>query len=142
MENLNLSIFYEKVAEEGYARKLGMKLVGLAEGYALVEMTPRKEDLNIHGMVHGGAVFSLMDEAFQISCNSYGTVAVALNVNVTFHQPALEGCRLQAESKECHRSRKTATYQVRVTDQNNLLIATGQALAYRKKDPLPFLKEG
>gem|GEM_PF-33989 len=129
----------ERVSREGYAEKMGLKLVELASGRAVVEMVPQKDDENIFGMVHGGAIFSLMDEAFQISCNSHGRVAVALNVNVTFHAPAPFNQLLRAESTECHRSKKTATYQITVTDETGTLIASCQALAYRKKERLPFL---
>ncbi len=118
---------------------MGLKLVELSSGRAVVEMVPQKNDENIFGMVHGGAIFSLMDEAFQISCNSHGRVAVALNVNVTFHAPAPFNQLLRAESTERHRSKKTATYQITVTDATGTLIASCQALAYRKKERLPFL---
>jgi len=135
------SAMMAQVSKEGYAGKLGLKLVELSSGRAVVEMMPRKEDENIFGMVHGGAIFSLMDEAFQISCNSHGRVAVALNVNVTFHAPPSFNRRLRAESKERHRSKKTATYHITVTDEEGALIASCQALAYRKKERLPFLEE-
>jgi len=140
MDKMIRSAIMERVAREGYAEKLGLKLVELSSGGAVVEMTPQKDDENIFGMVHGGAIFSLMDEAFQVSCNSHGRVAVALNVNVTFHAPAPFNQKLRAESKERHRSKKTATYHITVTDETGTLIATCQALAYRKKGPLPFLK--
>lgn len=133
------SAIQARAAGENYANKMGLNLVSLSAGYALVEMKPGKEDTNIFGMVHGGAIFSLMDEAFQISCNSHGRVAVALNVNITFHAPAKMDCQLRAESKEIHRSRKTASYDIRVTDDTGRLIASCQALAYRKKETLPFL---
>ena len=133
------SSIFNRVAQEGYATKLGMKLVEMKPGHAIVEMVPDKEDTNIFDMVHGGAIFSLMDEAFQVSCNSHGTVAVALCVNVVYHNPAEVGSRLRAESSEINCSKKTATYQIEVKDENDILIATCQALAYRKKDKLPFL---
>ena len=93
----------------------------------------------IFGMIHGGAIFSLTDEAFQASCNSHGTVAVALNVNVTYHQPPTNKGTLKAESVELHRSKRTATYEIRVTDDEGKLIASCLALAYRKGVQLPFL---
>ena len=133
------SSIFNRVAQEGYATKLGMKLIEMKPGHAIVEMVPDKEDTNIFDMVHGGAIFSLMDEAFQVSCNSHGTVAVALCVNVVYHNPAEAGSRLRAESREINCSKKTATYQIEVKDENDILIATCQALAYRKKDKLPFL---
>jgi len=133
------SSILEQVANEGYATKLGMSLIEVNPGHAIVEMVPRNADRNIFGTVHGGAIFSLMDEAFQISCNSYGTVAVALSVNVVYHNPAEEGSKLRAESKEIHRSKKTGTYEIKVTNDAGVLIASCQALAYRKKEKLPFL---
>ncbi len=130
----------ERVEQEGFARKVGLELVGVGPGYALVEMVPKRDDENIFGMVHGGAIFSLMDEAFQVSCNSHGTVAVALCVNVVYHNPPEGGVRLRAESKEIHRSNKTATYRIQVTDADERLIASCQAVAYRKGRKLPFLE--
>jgi acyl-CoA thioesterase len=90
-------------------------------------------------MTHGGVIFSLIDEAFQVSCNSHGTIAVALNVSVTYHQSPERDATLRAESIEIHRSNKTATYDIRVADNKGNLIASCRALAYRKKNKLPFL---
>ena len=129
----------QRVANEPYAKKLGLKLLRLDPGYALVEMDLRDDMANIFDMTHGGAIFSLIDEAFEISCNTHGTVAVALNVTVTYHKSPPRGGVLRAESKEIYRSRKTATYEIKVTDGENGLIASCQALAYRKREKLPFL---
>lgn len=128
-----------KVETEPYARKLGIHLVAMEPGRAVVEMAVQGDMTNIFDMIHGGAIFSLIDEAFQVSCNSHGTVAVALNVNVTYHQPPVKKGKLKAESIELHRSRKTATYKIRVTDNDENLIASCLALAYRKGVPLPFI---
>jgi len=129
----------QRVANEPYARKLGLKLLTLEPGCALVEMDLKSDMANIFDMTHGGAIFSLIDEAFEISCNAHGTVAVALNMTVTFHRPPTKAGVLRAESKEIYRSRKTATYEIKVTEGENILIASCQALAYRKKEKLPFL---
>jgi len=136
------SSFSERVEKEPYAQKLGMHLVALEPGRALVEMAVQEDMTNLFDMIHGGAIFSLIDEAFQVSCNSHGTVALALNVNVTYHQPPIKKGMLKAESLELHRSRKTATYEIRVTDEEKNLIASCLALAYRKGDPISFLSHG
>lgn len=131
----------KKAEQERYAKLLGIRLVELGPGHAVVEMQPREDLCNIFDMVHGGAIFSLIDEAFELSCNAHGTVAVALSMTLTYHNPPDPGSMLRAESQEIHRSRKTATYEIKVRDRNDLLIASCQALAYRKEVPLPFLKE-
>ena len=140
MDEKIISSVTKRIESEPYARKLALRLVELEPGRALVEMPVHDEMSNIFGMIHGGAIFSLIDEAFQASCNSHGTVAVALNVNVTYHQPPQKKGMLKAESVELHRSNRTATYQIRVTDDEERLIASCLALAYRKGEPLPFLK--
>ncbi|MFP4038110.1 MAG: PaaI family thioesterase [Desulfobacteraceae bacterium] len=131
---------YREVEREPYARKLGLKLVEAGPGLAVVEMDPGEDTGNIFGMLHGGAIFSLMDEAFEVSCNAHGTVAVALSMSLVYHRAPNMNGRLRAESREIHKGRKTATYEIKVTDQSGALVASCQALAYRKGTPLPFLE--
>jgi acyl-CoA thioesterase len=135
-----LTALKEKAAQEPYANKLGLKLLTLEKGHAIVQMVPQKNLENIFGMTHGGAIFSLIDEAFQLSCNSHGTVALALNVSVTYHRAPDFRRPLIAESKEVHLTRRTGTYEIRVTHDGGELIASSMALAFRKSEKLPFLE--
>jgi acyl-CoA thioesterase len=138
MEDVKKSAFFKKVSEEPFAKLLNIKLKDVKEGYALCEMEYTEQMDNIYGSAHGGAIFSLIDEAFEISSNSHGTIAVALNINVTYMKPPKKNTVLRAESKEINRTRRTASYEITVRDDNNL-IAVCQALVYRKDDPVPFL---
>ncbi len=131
----------KRVRWEPYAQLLGLRLKKVDKGYSLVEMTITEEMQNILGNAHGGAIFSLIDEAFETASNSHGTVAVALNINVTFIAPPSPGEVLQAQAREISLTSRTATYLIEVTGGDNRLIATCQALVYRKKDVLPFLEE-
>jgi acyl-CoA thioesterase len=128
------------VKTEPFAQALGMELLELAEDHSLVEMTyvPEKMD-NIYSRAHGGAVFALIDEAFETVCQTDGTIAVALNVNVTYVSSPEPGARLRAEAFQVNRTRKTALYDIKVTDQDGRLVATCQALAFRTGRPIPFL---
>ncbi len=134
-------VLRKMVKDEPFARKLGIRLVAVEAGHAVVEMESTEDKRNILEMTHGGAIFSLIDEAFEISANSHGTIAVALNMNVTYHHPPEQNSLLRAESREIHRSRKTATYKIEVTDSENKLIASCSALVYRKQQMLPFLAD-
>jgi acyl-CoA thioesterase len=141
MDDRVISSIVKQVQKERFAQKLGLRLVKLAPGYAVVELEPQEELTNIFGMTHGGAIFSLIDEAFEVSCNAHGTVAVALSMTITYHRPADQKSRLRAESREIHRSAKTATYEIKVTDEHNVLIASCTALSYRKREELPFIEK-
>jgi acyl-CoA thioesterase len=132
----------DRVSQEPFARKLNLDLIHLDEGHSVVEMTFSSDVENIFGMAHGGAIFGLIDEAFETAANSHGTVAVALNMNVTYLAPPVAGSRLRAEAREVSRTFRTGMYDIRVTDEDDTLIATCQALVYRKNKPLPFLSEG
>lgn len=139
MSDRVLSSIMKEVEKERFAKKLRLRLIKLEAGRAIVEMEPQEELTNLFGMTHGGAIFSLIDEAFEVSCNSHGTIALALSMTVTFHRAPDQKSRLRAESVEIHRSAKTGTYEIKVINEHNDLIASCTALAYRKKERLPFI---
>jgi len=129
----------KRVREEPYAKKLGMELIELDAGYSKVKMTFKEDMENIFGMVHGGAIFSLIDEAFETAANTHGTAAVALSMNITYIKPVSAGDVLYAEAKEMSLSGRIGTYVINVENEGGDLIALCQALVYRKKHELPFL---
>jgi acyl-CoA thioesterase len=131
---------HAKVEAEPFAGTMGLKLIKVDKGYSLVEMQLTHEMENIHGMAHGGAIFSLIDEAFEVASNSHGTMAVALNMNITYISAPRIGDYLRAEATEMSKTTRTANYSITVKDSEDNLIAACQALVYRKKERLPFLK--
>ncbi|NWG02021.1 MAG: PaaI family thioesterase [Syntrophaceae bacterium] len=132
---------FRKVKQEPFAQKFGIKLLELDEGYSKVEMKFTPDMENFLGMAHGGAIFALIDEAFETASNSHGTVAVALNMNITFIAPPPPETSLIAEAKEFSKTSKTAVYDIKLFDEQHHLIASCEALVYRKGISLPFLKE-
>jgi len=134
-----LAALEKRFVEEPYAKIFGIGILKLETGRALLRMTTSENMNNIFGMTHGAAIFSLVDAAFELAVNSHGTVAVALGVNINYINAPMPGETLQAEGREVNRSRKISACQISVTGEDGQLIATCQALAYRKKDRLPFL---
>ncbi|MCD6570354.1 MAG: PaaI family thioesterase [Deltaproteobacteria bacterium] len=132
---------FKKIEEEPFAQKFGIELIELDEGYAKVQMDVAHYMENIFGMIHGGAIFALIDEAFEAASNSHGTIALALNMNVSYIAPPTLGSRLTAEAKELSLTKRTANYDIRVYDEEGKLIALSQTLVYHKSERLPFLKE-
>jgi len=130
---------FRQVAKEPFVQKFGLKLTALDEGYSRVEMNFTPDMENIFGLAHGGAIFALIDEAFETASNSHGTMAVALNMNITYVSSPAPGSKLTAEAKEFSRTAKTANYDIKVLDEQGRLITSCQALVYRKGTPLPFL---
>jgi len=132
----------DAVKREPFARALQIQLVELDDGRSLVQMVYEPEKMNnIYARAHGGAIYALIDEAFETAGQTDGTIAVALNVNVTYVSSPQPGQRLQAEARRVSLTKKTAGYNIKVTAQNGQIIATCQALAFRTGKPIPFLKQ-
>ena len=70
-----------------FARLLGMEIVEASEGYSRVTMDCAGK-LNPGGVVHGGAIFALADQAFGIAANCCGIHRVAVSVSIQYIAPA------------------------------------------------------
>jgi acyl-CoA thioesterase len=130
---MDLKEFFRR---DQFAAGCGIELLEVSQGGSKVRMTVEERHLNGLRTVHGGAIFTLADFAFAVACNSHGTVAVALNVNISFVKAAFPGMTLFAEAKEVSVSPKIGTYDIRITNEKGDLIATFQGMAYRKKEKL------
>jgi len=106
-----------------------------------VEMRFTSDMENMFGIAHGGAIFSLMDAAFEVASNSHGTMAVALNMSVNYLASPAKGALINAEASEINKTKRTAAYDIRATDESGKLLAACQALVYRLDKPLPFLED-
>lgn len=133
---------FAAAAKEPFAKILGMELVELSEGFSLVRMTYKKNLMdNIYARAHGGAVFGLIDEAFETASQTGGTIAVALNVSVTYISSPEFECVLEAKAQKVSETKKTALYQIAVTDEKGQTVAACQALAYKTGRPIPFVEQ-
>jgi acyl-CoA thioesterase len=120
---------------DSFASMIGVEILEYGQGRARVALDAQGEHLNGFGSVHGGAIFSLADEAFALACNSRGRVAVAASASIVFLSAGRRG-RLLATAEELSCSHKLSSYQVRVTDEDGTLVALFQGTAYRKSEEL------
>jgi len=131
---------FKAVKEEPLARQFKMELVELDTGRSVVEMVYDPASMNnIYRRAHGGALYALIDEAFETAGQTHGTIAVAMNVNVTYMASPEPGSRLRAEATEINRTKRTSSYHIKVFDQGGKLLAVCQALGFRTGKPIPFL---
>ena len=118
-----------------FAKRSDIELLSVAPGHATAKMVLNPHHWNALKTVQGGAIFTLADFTFAAAANSHGTVAVAINVNITFMKAASAGT-LWAEARELSKNFKIGAYAVEVKDDQGDLVAQFQGLAYRKKDKL------
>jgi acyl-CoA thioesterase len=118
-----------------FAAHAGARLLSVSPGRARARMRLSARHMNGVDVAQGGAVFTLADLAFAAAANSHGTVAVAVNVAISFVKAAAKGT-LTAEAREVARSARLSTCVVRVTDGSGDLVALFNGTAYRKKETL------
>lgn len=75
---------------------LGMDVVEMDEGSAIVTMHVRDDMVNGHRIVHGGLVFTLADTAFAMACNSESILVVSSGADITYFSPGHAGDLLTA----------------------------------------------
>lgn len=130
-------MFMEKYAKvfqkkDALANHLGVQLLEAKPGYARATMKVRPELLNGAGVTHGGAIFCLADIVFAAASNAHGTLALALNVNISFLQTTTEGTILTAIAREDNLTKKTGLYRIEVMDEDGKFVAVAEGLAYRR----------
>ncbi len=118
-----------------FADHVGIELLEVSEGRAKAKMEIKEHHLNGIDIAHGGAIFSLADLVFAVASNSHKTIALGINASISYLKAAASGT-LIAEAKEVSLNPKLATYEVRVTDETDDIIAIFLGTVYRKKDKI------
>jgi acyl-CoA thioesterase len=108
-------------AEDTASASLGMRLIRVGDGTAVLEMPVREDMVNGHGIVHGGFVFTLADSAFAFACNSRNQVTVAQGADIVFVAPAQRGDILVAEARERASYGRNGIYDVTVRRGDDLI---------------------
>ena len=119
-----------------FAKKNEMIIEEVEEGFAKTSMVVKDFHLNGANVAHGGAIFTLADFAFAIASNSYGRVALSINSSISFLNAAKKGEKLIAIAKEIQKSHKLGTYEVKVLNEKDMVIATFLGTVYRKSQTL------
>jgi len=123
------------VQQDHFARYLGVEMLEYGGGKARARMKIGDHHLNSAGTVHGGAIFSLADAVFSIASNSHGTLALAINVSISFFKAVNSGT-LFAEAEEVSLNPRLATYLITVMDEAGGKIALFHGTVYRKKNSI------
>jgi acyl-CoA thioesterase len=105
------------------SQALGMRILEVRPGYALLAMTVREDMVNGHKICHGGLIFTLADSAFAFACNTYDLVTVAASGSIEFLLPGRLGDELTAVAEERTRSKRAGVYDVAVRNQRGECIA-------------------
>ena len=108
---------------EPVGRFLQTILVEIEPGYAKVEIKIKPEYVNFNGLVFGGIISSVIDEAFAYATNSLIKPSYASQLNVHFINAPVVGDELTAECWLLKSGKRVGISEMVVTNQDDKLIA-------------------
>ncbi len=123
------------VKKEPIASFLKMRLVELTPGYAKVTMKLVPEYRNFNGVIFGGMIMAVADQAFAFASNSVNHPSVASQFNIHFFSGPNPDDELIAEGRVLKNGRRVGISEMTVTNQDGKLIAkaTGTTIPLQDK---------
>ena len=123
-----MSIQVEAVGNSSaFGRLLGLEIHQVGNGEAVLGLTMHDGLRNLHGKLHGGALFSLIDTAMGQASHSLGDggpSSVTLECKINYIRPVSEGSVL-CHAKVLHAGRRTQVVEAEVL-QGDKLVAKAQ----------------
>lgn len=119
------------LARDQASQDLGMKIISVAPGKAVLAMTVTEQMIQGHGSCHGGYIFTLADSAFAFACNTYDKATVASGCSIDYMHGAKLGDKLTAAAEEQSRGGRTGVYDITVTNQDGGTVALFRGRSYQ-----------
>ncbi|WP_455580983.1 PaaI family thioesterase [Dysosmobacter sp.] len=115
----------EREQNNGFMRHNYIEMESVERDRAVFRLTIRPESKNPYGMVHGGAIYTLADNATGVAAHTDGRYYVTQTSALHFLRNQSEGT-VRANAWVRHRGRSTVLTAVDITGQDGRLIATGE----------------
>ena len=129
-----LSALRETFARIPYVGLLGMEFVGAGRGSAAFALDFREELSRMEGIMHGGAIASLLDTAAAFAVHTLlgpGGRTVTVDLTLHFLRP-VSGGRLEARARVLREGRRIVIIGAEATDETGVLIAVATTTYVRQ----------
>ena len=120
---------------DAFSQWLGIEFYDEDLTKAALELTVREEMTNGFGIAHGGITYSLADSALAFACNSHGYHTFSIHTGIHHLKKVSVGDRLRTSVEEESMGRKVGVFNIKVTNQNDVLVATFKGMVYRSDQP-------
>ena len=124
----------QRINDAPFIRSFGMELVSISDDGEVRVTMDDSDKHNALGAAHGGAVFTIADQAFAVASNLGPELQVAMFASMTFIKPARG--KLEAVAKKIGETKRTSVYEVKVFEKGEL-VAIFQGNGYKLKDRTP-----
>ena len=125
MDQKELEELMKKEQANSFAVYNHMEIVLAERDHAVFRLTIRPESKNPYGMVHGGAIYTMADNATGAAAHTDGRSYVTQTSSLHFLRNQPEGDIL-ADARVRHRGRSTCLVTVDILGEDKTLLATGE----------------
>lgn len=115
----------ENLRENPFAHYNHMEIESVEPDHTVFRLDIRPESKNPYGQVHGGALYTLSDNATGFAAHTDGRSYVTQTSAMHFLRNQSEGT-VRAEAYVRHRGKSTCLVDVDITGEGGKLIATGE----------------
>lgn len=123
MEERSLTESFKEVNRSNpFVQLIGAEIVEVLPDRARLRLAIRPETLNPHGLVHGGALFTLADNAAGCAASTDGRAYVTQGGDIHFLRTQAAGT-VTAEARVAHRGRSTVLVEVSLFGEEDRLMA-------------------
>ena len=129
---MNISEYVKKRFTEGdkFLALLGVQVESASHEQTVCSIRLKKEEhYNAGGGVQGGVLYTLADMAFALAANCSGNETVTLSGAIRYIAKT-EGKKLTATATLTKATRKICFYEVKISDDLDVLIATADFTGY------------
>ncbi|MCA1815171.1 MAG: PaaI family thioesterase [Acidobacteria bacterium] len=126
MSDRQLARLRDALARVPFARLLGIEIVSLAPGEATMRMRARPELMRMEGIMHGGALASLMDSASAfavLTTLEEGERTVTIDLTIHYLRP-VSGGSVEARATVLRAGRRVVTVSIEATSEPGKTVAT------------------
>lgn len=114
-----------RLKHNGFMQHNYMELESVEKDRAVFSLTIRPESCNPYGMVHGGAIYTLADNATGAAAHTDGRYYVTQTSALHFLRNQSEGV-VRAVATVRHRGKSTVLTAVDILGEGDKLLATGE----------------
>ncbi len=124
MEELSLTEKNREVNRHNpFVQLVGVEIAEVVRDRSRLRLTIRPDSLNPHGLVHGGALFTLADNAAGCAASTDGRTYVTQGGDIHFLRAQASGT-VEAAARVVHRGRSTVLVEVSLFGEEDRLMAT------------------
>ena len=114
-----------RLEKNGFMNNNHIEMEQVERDYAVFRLQVRPENRNVYGMVHGGAIYTLADNATGSAAHTEGRNYVTQSGTLHFLRNQREGI-IRAQARVRHRGRSTVLVAVDVVGDDGTLLASGE----------------